>query len=150
MFTEKIQNFLQFYVFKSQSIPSNLNPGSPKYLVSCHENTRKAGSHYQIVILYNDFKSYHDTSKVPPTVSQTWVMVSTLPPTNTANDSPTPIKQEEHTGSKSRQCWQSPSKNLRSPTVRFRWDKVMSNYTVSSKQYTKGCCYIYNTYLCYI
>lgn len=70
MFTEKIQNFLQFYIFKSPSIPSNLNPGSPKYLESCHEHTRKAGSHYQIVILYNDFKSYHDTSKVPLTVSQ--------------------------------------------------------------------------------
>lgn len=32
-----------------------------------YQKTRKAGSHYQILLLYNDFKSFHDTNKVPLT-----------------------------------------------------------------------------------
>lgn len=33
-------------------------------------NTRKAGNHYQILLLYNDFKTFHDTSQVPLTSCQ--------------------------------------------------------------------------------
>lgn len=52
----------------------------------CYQSTRKAGIHYQTLLLYNDFKSFHDTNKVPLTGSQTWVMVPTLPPASKSND----------------------------------------------------------------
>lgn len=45
----------------------------------CYQNTRKAGRHYQILQLYNDFNLFHDTSKVPLTSSQTGVLVSAVP-----------------------------------------------------------------------
>lgn len=35
-----------------------------------YQNTRKAGSHYQILLLYSDFNSVHNAKKVPSTSSQ--------------------------------------------------------------------------------
>lgn len=40
-------------------------------IICCfYQNTRKAGSHHQILLLYNDFKSVHDAKKVPSTSGQ--------------------------------------------------------------------------------